>query len=144
MPASSAQGLNLLQHAGRNGAVAVAFKAADDLDLLATAADRAGIAALVVPSELAWDDLHGLLRTVIFVISSNFIFSSREDSTCRTWSTRRCPSSVSRLSSSCRSCFIARRPNATRTAQGTRIATRNNKARRRGRFGRIIRCMAAF
>jgi hypothetical protein len=65
VPPSSAQGQTLLRHAARNGAVAVAFKAGEDLDLLATAADRAGVAALVVPPELAWDDLHGLLRTVI-------------------------------------------------------------------------------
>jgi hypothetical protein len=65
VPPASAQGMTLLQQAARHGAVAVAFKASEDLDLLATSADRAGVAALVVPSGLAWDDLHGMLRTVI-------------------------------------------------------------------------------
>lgn len=63
--ASSARAVTLLQQGASAGAVAAVFKGGENLDLLASTADRVGIALLVIPPELGWDGLHGMVTAVI-------------------------------------------------------------------------------
>src|ERR1700761_5720419 len=62
---SSARAITLVQQGARDGAVAAVFKEGENLDVLAATADRVGLAVLVIPSDLGWDDVHGMITAVI-------------------------------------------------------------------------------
>jgi hypothetical protein len=65
IPASGSRAIALIELAARRGASAVTFKGRQHADVLAGAADRAGVAALIIPDELGWDDFHAMVRTVV-------------------------------------------------------------------------------
>jgi len=65
IPATGSRAIALIDLAAVGGAVAVTFKGREHADLLAGAADRAGVAALIIPDELRWDDFHAMVRTVV-------------------------------------------------------------------------------
>jgi DNA-binding PucR family transcriptional regulator len=59
----------LITQAGRAGAVGVVLKGSVDQERLKLEADRAGVAAVLVRRELAWDELHAELRVSVAAAS---------------------------------------------------------------------------
>ena len=66
--ASRRDAVDLVEQCGGDGAAAVVIKAGDVVpDPIVRAAEEGGVALLAAPAEIAWGQLHGLLRTAVAV-----------------------------------------------------------------------------